>query len=92
MDDGPNERLVMGLMDTLRKAEERGKQAARRGYEIAKDELVDAESLIRRKMRLHPKSAMNAQFRKAREFEDAERKAIVSVQGEDLPPDEGLVH
>lgn len=46
----------MGLIDTLRKAEEQGRGAARRGFEKARDAVDDAERRLRRKMRLHPRT------------------------------------
>jgi hypothetical protein len=46
----------MGLIDTLRKAEEQGRGAARRGLEKARDAVDDAERRLRRKMRLHPRT------------------------------------
>jgi hypothetical protein len=47
----------MGLIDTLRKAEEQGRGAAHRGLEKARGAWDDAERRLRRKMRLHPRSA-----------------------------------
>jgi hypothetical protein len=44
----------MGLIDTLRKAEEQGRGAACRGMEKARGAMDDAERRLRRKMRLHP--------------------------------------
>lgn len=44
----------MGLIDTLRKAEEQGRGAARRGLGKARGAVDDAERRLRRKMRLHP--------------------------------------
>ena len=46
----------MGLMDSLRRAEEQGKSAARRGYEKAREGWEDAESRLRRKMRIFPRA------------------------------------
>ncbi len=46
----------MGLIDTLRKAEEQGRGAARRGLGKARDAVDDAERRLRRKMRLHPRT------------------------------------
>ena len=47
----------MGLIDTLRKAEEQGRGAAHRGLERARGTWDDAERRLRRKMRLHPKTS-----------------------------------
>ena len=49
----------MGLMDALRRAEEQGKSAARRGYEKAREGWGDAESRLRRKMRIFPRTGAN---------------------------------
>jgi hypothetical protein len=96
----------MGLIDALRRAEEQGKHSALRGLDKARTGWTDAESAIRRKMRIHPRTssptaapvsmagehveptgydpASQEEFRREREYEDAERKAIVSVKAEDL--------
>ncbi len=50
----------MGLIDTLRKAEKQGRGAPRRGMEKARGAIDDAERRLRRKMRLHPRTAPNA--------------------------------
>jgi hypothetical protein len=47
----------MGLIDKLRNAEEQGRGAARRRLEQAREAWDDAERRMRRKMRLHPKTA-----------------------------------
>jgi hypothetical protein len=46
----------MGLMDALRRAEEQGRDTARRGLERAKDTWEDAERRLRRRMRVFPGS------------------------------------
>lgn len=46
----------MGVIDTLRRAEEQGRGAARRGLEKARGAVDDAERKLRRKMRLHPRT------------------------------------
>lgn len=42
----------MGLIDRLRKAEEQGRDVARKGLERARDAFGDTESRLRRKMRV----------------------------------------
>src|SRR5437870_5019967 len=115
----------MGLMDVIRRAEERSKQAARRGMDAARHGWEDTERRVRRGWRVHPggqsanlKNRMPGQAeqrnmgpinsvqpspqgnvaahdgqtvprndeprRTAREFEDANRKAIVSINGKDV--------
>ena len=47
----------MGLIDTLRKAEEQSRGAAHRGLEKARGTWDDAERRLRRKMRMRPPSS-----------------------------------
>ena len=46
----------MGLMDTIRKTEERSRDAARRGLQKAKAGFEETERALRRKMRIYPDS------------------------------------
>jgi hypothetical protein len=46
----------MGLMDTIRKTEERSRAAARRGMQIARSGWEDTERALRRRMRIYPES------------------------------------
>ncbi len=80
----------MGLMDALRRAEQKGKDLARRSTNSAREGLDDAQRRVRQKMRMYPPSANRTAEpdAKAREMEDAQRKAIVSVHGEDVAEDE----
>lgn len=82
----------MGLMDTLRKAERKGKELARRGVDAVRDprgSTEDAQSRVRQRMRVYPERNTAAPPEPvAREMEDAERKAIVSVHGEDVDENE----
>jgi hypothetical protein len=45
----------MGLLDSLKNAQEQGRQAARRSVERVGEMWEDAERRIRRKMRVHPR-------------------------------------
>ena len=95
----------MGLIDTIRRAEERSKQAARRGMEMARHGWEDGERMLRRKWRVHPgqRQAAAGQGSNAaqpsasvhpttlmndaemlRQLDDAERHAIVSINGKDV--------
>ena len=80
----------MGLMDALRKAEKKGKDVIRRGMEAVHDNSDDAQRRARQKMRVYPpQPGAPAQTQSEpdatqREMEDARRKAIVSVNGEDI--------
>ena len=51
----------MGLLDSLKKAEEQGRESARRGMERAGEIWEDAERRIRRKMRIHPRRSSTAE-------------------------------
>jgi len=51
----------MGLIDALRRAEQRGKKVARRGAEQAMVSLDDAERAVRRRMRIYPQHVSAAQ-------------------------------
>jgi hypothetical protein len=55
----------MGLMDSLRRAEEQGRDAARRSLEKAREGWEDAERRIRRKMRIHPSALRKGKARVA---------------------------
>lgn len=77
----------MGLMDALRRAEEQSKDLSRRGMEAAREGIEDASRRVRRKMRIYPTDAGHNEATPdatEREMEDARRKAIVSVHGEDV--------
>ncbi len=77
----------MGLMDALRRAEEQSKDLGRRGVEAAREGIEDASRRVRRKMRIYPATAGQKEATPdatEREMEDARRKAIVSVHGEDV--------
>ena len=50
----------MGLLDSLKKAEEQGRESARRGMQRAGEMWEDAERRIRRKMRIHPRRSFEA--------------------------------
>jgi hypothetical protein len=71
----------MGLMDTLRKAEERSRETARR-LERALG-LEDKGRALRRKMRITPGHAPTAQAGSA--VVPKPRTPIVSINGRDVP-------
>jgi hypothetical protein len=52
-------------MDFLRRAEEQGREAARRSLEKAREGWEDAERRIRRKMRIHPSQMRKSKARVA---------------------------
>jgi hypothetical protein len=76
----------MGLMDTLRKAEERSREAARR-LERALG-LEDKGRALRRKMRIVPGNAPGAQQSSAA-APPTGRTPIISINGRDVPADSG---
>ncbi len=69
----------MGLMDTLRKAEERSRNAARR-LERAFG-LEDKGRALRRKMRILPGAAHEPSFSAPQK----QRTPIISINGKDVP-------
>lgn len=75
----------MGLMDTLRKAEERSRDAARR-LERALG-LEDKGRALRRKMRITPGHASRAQA--ASTTASSKRAPIISINGRDVPAEAG---
>ncbi len=84
----------MGIMDALRRAEKRGKDLTQRGVNVAREGLDDAQRRVRQKMRVYParNGSPNANPPESdpidREMEDAQRRAIVSVRGEDVKEDD----
>jgi hypothetical protein len=72
----------MGLMDTLRKAEERSRAAARR-LERALG-LDDHGRALRRKMRIMPASATSVSA-----APPPKRTPIISINGKDVPVESG---
>ena len=80
----------MGLMDSLRRAEEEGKALARRGMEKARAGVEDAERTMRRKMRVHPRpvSATPGPQKSGQEAIDPAKDGIVSIHGRDIDPEE----
>ena len=51
----------MGLIDTIKRAEERSKQAARRGLDLARQGWDDTERAMRRKWRIFPTQVVASQ-------------------------------
>ena len=76
----------MGLMDTLRKAEERSREAARR-LERALG-LDDKGRLLRRKMRIVPGTTPGTQASSA-SAPPNRRTPIISIHGKDVPAEVG---
>lgn len=76
----------MGLMDTLRKAEERSRETARR-LERALG-LEDRGRILRRKMRIVPGSVPGAQDLST-SAPPKPRTPIISINGKDVPAETG---
>src|SRR5690348_4261500 len=83
---------VMGLFERLRAAEHQGRYAARERFTRARTSLEEAQSRLRRKMRIHPRSTKPRipVFVALEEKNDslASPPAIVTINGQDVPPGE----
>lgn len=82
----------MDLIERLRAAEHQGRDAAREGLIRARTNLEEAQSRLRRKMRIHPHTTKPRipVFVSLEERNDsaASPPAIVTINGRDLPPEE----
>ena len=86
----------MGLIDNLRKAEEKGVMRIRRGVDRAREEWADAERRLRQRMRIYPQKQRAAATVPAGLIElepdmpdmpvasDERRAPIISIHGQDL--------
>lgn len=83
----------MGIMDALRRAGHEGKSLARRSMDWGRHEAEDMQSAARRKWRVNrPTEVAHNKRRVADAQRDGERRAIVSINGQDvnrLDPREG---
>ena len=66
----------MGLMDAIRRAEERSRKVTRHGLELARQEWDDVERRLRHRMRMNPREPAAGDGHK--------RKPIVSINGHDV--------
>jgi hypothetical protein len=82
----------MNLIERLRAAEHQGRDAAREGLTRALTSLEEAQSRLRRKMRIHPPSGKPrvplVMSMAGQEDSITTPRAIVTVNGKDLPPEE----
>jgi hypothetical protein len=83
----------MSLIERLRTAEHQGRGVALEGLSWARTNLEEAQSKIRRKMRLYPRTAKPAfpsrpMQAEADSAELEEREPIVSINGEDVLPED----
>ncbi|HEY2361628.1 MAG TPA: hypothetical protein VGK36_10960 [Candidatus Angelobacter sp.] len=83
----------MGLVDNLRKAEEKGVMRIRRGFDRTREEWADVERRIRQRMRIYPPKQQAAAAsagpinpdQDVPEHSSAEpRKPIISIRGQDM--------
>ena len=78
----------MGLMDSLRRAEQEGKALARRGMEKARSGAEEAERTMRRKMRVHPRPTSATASATHNDASDPASGGIISIHGRDIDPEE----
>jgi hypothetical protein len=78
----------MGLMDSLRRAEQEGKALARRGMEKARNGAEEAERTMRRKMRVHPRAASTPVSVTRNDAPDPAAGGIISIHGRDIDSEE----
>ena len=81
----------MGVFERLRAAEHQGRDAAREGFTRARTSLEEAQSRLRRKMRIRPRPSRPQMplFVAVRERNDSTTSSpIVTINGRDLPREE----
>ena len=80
----------MSLIGKLRQAEYQGREAALQGISRAYNSLEEAQSRLRRKMRIHPRAAKPSVpvFVSVQKNDETtgSPEPIVTVNGQDLPP------
>ena len=72
----------MNLMERLCQAEQQGREAAWQGLGQVRTGLEEAQSRIRRKMRIYPRTTKPTVFVPFQDTEDT-----VKAHGKDLPPE-----
>jgi hypothetical protein len=82
----------MGFIAALRQAEEQGRNAAKLTLNEISHEIREAETAVRRRMRVHPQPAVpadkaDAGLKKMSSTEDPLRP-IVSIHGQDVPEED----
>jgi hypothetical protein len=86
----------MSLRERLHNAEYQGREAARQGFTRVRGSLDEAQSRIRRNMRIHPRTAkpsLPLVIRLAQGYKaESEGQPIVSVNGQDLQPEKTEAH
>jgi hypothetical protein len=84
----------MSLMERLRKAEQQGREAAWQGLGQVRTGLEEAQSRLRRKMRIYPRTTKPPVFVSVQDPEDtvAEPEFVLKADGEDAPPEEKDAH
>jgi hypothetical protein len=81
---------VMNLIERLWATEHQGRDAAREGFTRALNSLEEAQSRLRRKMRIHPSASKPPVkfFVGVAEKSVVHTRPIVTVNGKDLPPEQ----
>ena len=74
----------MGLIDSIRKAEEK----ARHAYERAADLPQDTQRRLRQKMRIYPHPAERPAAVEGEQEAGADAEPIISISGKDVPVEE----
>ncbi len=81
----------MSLTERLRSAEVHGREAVSLGFQRTLTSLEDAQSQLRRKMRIHPRSSKAPLplyvSMQERENPGKAPEPIVTINGEDQPPE-----
>ena len=77
----------MGFIAALRQAEEHGKTAAKLALGKTRHELMEAETALRRRMRVHPQPALPTD-KNEMVAGSKELRPIVSLHGRDVAEDE----
>ena len=81
----------MGVFERLRAAEHQSRDAAREGFTLARTSLEEAQSRLRRKMRIRPRPGrpqMPLVVAVGERNDSATLSPIVTINGRDLPQEE----
>lgn len=73
----------MSLIERLHTAEHQGREAARERFSRALTNLEEAQSRLRRRMRVHPRAG-----KATRAAISSPAEPIVTINGRDIPPED----
>ena len=82
----------MSLLDRLRKAKQRGRNAAREKMERARLSLEEAQSIMRRKMRIHPRTRRTHEAVRMQNPQDVKRVEAEEKSATSAAPESALGH